>query len=118
MDTSGARDLQAVEMGTSQNLGYIITGPYNKDYSILGFILESPYLGKLPNTSVVLAFRLPMFQLFVSQGVLMWLQLHASLSCPAVLCRWWCYCLAVAAVWVPQSLCACGMMIAKVMLTP
>ena len=23
-------------------------GPYNKDYSILGFILGSPYLGKLP----------------------------------------------------------------------
>ena len=114
MDSSGARDLQAVEMGTSQNLGYIIAGPYNKGYSILGCILGSPYLGKLPNTSVVLAFRLPMFQLFVSQGVLM---LHASLSCPAVFCRWWCYCLAVAAVCVSQSLCW-GMMIAKVMLTP
>ena len=24
-------------------------GPYNKDYSILGSILGSPYFGKLPN---------------------------------------------------------------------
>ena len=32
----------------SQNQGYLIGGPYNKDYSILGSILGSPYFGKLP----------------------------------------------------------------------
>ena len=32
-------------MGDSQNYGYLFGGPYNKDYSILGFILGSPYLG-------------------------------------------------------------------------
>ena len=35
-------------MGVSQNYGYPFGGPYNKDYSILGSILGSPYLGKLP----------------------------------------------------------------------
>ena len=35
-------------LGDSQNYGYHFGGPYNKDYSILGFILGSPYLGKLP----------------------------------------------------------------------
>ena len=35
-------------MGVSQNQGYHFRGPHNKDYSILGSILGSPYLGKLP----------------------------------------------------------------------
>ena len=35
-------------MGVSQNYGYHFGGPNNKDYSILGSILESPYFGKLP----------------------------------------------------------------------
>ena len=35
-------------MGVSQNYGYHFGGPYNKDYSILGSILGSPYCGKLP----------------------------------------------------------------------
>ena len=35
-------------MGVSQNKGYLSGGPHNKDYSILGSILGSPYLGKLP----------------------------------------------------------------------
>ena len=35
-------------MGVSQNWGYLFGGPYNKDYSILGSILGSPYFGKLP----------------------------------------------------------------------
>ena len=30
--------------------GYLFRGPNNKDYSILGSILGSPYLGKLPYT--------------------------------------------------------------------
>ena len=35
-------------MGVSQNSGYLFGGPNNKDYSILGSILGSPYFGKLP----------------------------------------------------------------------
>ena len=35
-------------MGVSQNQGCHFGGPYNKDYSILGSTLGSPYLGKLP----------------------------------------------------------------------
>ena len=30
-------------------LGDLFGDPYNKDYSILGSILGSPYFGKLPN---------------------------------------------------------------------
>ena len=37
-------------MGVSQNYGYLFEGPHNKDYSILGSILGSPYFGKLPYT--------------------------------------------------------------------
>ena len=37
------------EMGASQNWGYHFRSPNNKDYSVLGSILGSPYLGKLPN---------------------------------------------------------------------
>ena len=38
-------------MGVSQNRGNpFFGGPYNKDYSILGSILGSPYFGKLPYT--------------------------------------------------------------------
>ena len=33
--------------GVSQNYGYLFGDPYNKDYSILGSILGSPYFGKL-----------------------------------------------------------------------
>ena len=32
----------------SQNLGYLLGGSYNEEYSILGSILGSPYFGKLP----------------------------------------------------------------------
>ena len=35
-------------MGVSQIRGTLFRGPYNKDYSILGSILGSPYFGKLP----------------------------------------------------------------------
>ena len=35
-------------MGVSLNEGYHFGGPKNKDYSILGSILGSPYFGKLP----------------------------------------------------------------------
>ena len=34
-------------MGVSQNWGYRFGGPHNKDYSILGSILGSPYFGKV-----------------------------------------------------------------------
>ena len=39
-------------MGVSQNQGTIFRGPHNKDYSLLGSILGSPYLGKLPYLAV------------------------------------------------------------------
>ena len=32
-------------MEVSQNYGYLLGGPYNKDYSILGSILGCPILG-------------------------------------------------------------------------
>ena len=35
-------------MVVSQIRGTLFRGPYNKDYSILGSILGSPYFGKLP----------------------------------------------------------------------
>ena len=34
--------------GFPKTKGYHFEGPKNKDYSILGSILGSPYLGKLP----------------------------------------------------------------------
>ena len=34
-------------MGVYQNYGYLFGGSHNKDYSILGSILGSPYFGKL-----------------------------------------------------------------------
>ena len=36
-------------MGVSLNFGYLFGGPYNTDYSMLGSILGSPNLGKLPH---------------------------------------------------------------------
>ena len=33
--------------GFPKNYGYPIEGPYNKDFSILGYIWGSPYFGKL-----------------------------------------------------------------------
>ena len=35
-------------MGVSQNYGYLVGGPYHKDYSIFGCIYGSPYFGKVP----------------------------------------------------------------------
>ena len=35
-------------IGVFPKLGVPFGGPYNKDYKILGSILGSPYLGKLP----------------------------------------------------------------------
>ena len=37
--------------GFPQIGGYLLGGLYNKDYGILGSILGSPYLGKLPIAS-------------------------------------------------------------------
>ena len=36
-------------MGVSGNYGYHSEGPHNKDHSMLGSILGSDYLWKLPN---------------------------------------------------------------------
>ena len=38
-----------MEMGVSPIWGYHFEGPNNKDLSILGSMLGSPYFGKLPN---------------------------------------------------------------------
>ena len=38
-----------VYMGVSQHYGYFFGGPHNKDYSILGSVLASPYFGNLGN---------------------------------------------------------------------
>ena len=40
--------VKELNLGVSQNWGYPFGGPYNKDYSILGSILGSPYFRKLP----------------------------------------------------------------------
>ena len=40
--------IDCVYMGVSLNWGYLFEGPDNKDYSILGSILGSPYFGELP----------------------------------------------------------------------
>ena len=45
---SGDYEGHMSHMGVSQNWGYLIGGPQNKDCSILGSILGSPYSGKLP----------------------------------------------------------------------
>ena len=44
-------------MGVSQNWGYHFGGPCNKDYSILGSILGSPYFGKLPNQVIAIIYH-------------------------------------------------------------
>ena len=56
-------------MGVSFDLGYFFSGPNNKDYSILGSILGSPYFGKLPykltsgsGSSEILYLEIPTFQ--------------------------------------------------------
>ena len=41
-------------LGVSQNLGYHFGGPYNKDDSIWGSLLGSPYFGKLPFNAFLL----------------------------------------------------------------
>ena len=43
-------------MRVSQNKGYHFGDPHNKDYSILGSILGSPYFGKPPWHSFVMTF--------------------------------------------------------------
>ena len=48
-----ARLLYAIQMGVSQNQGYLFGGPYNKDCIFGGSILGSPYSGKLPNFAQV-----------------------------------------------------------------
>ena len=40
-------------MGVSQNQGYLFGGPFSKDCSILGSMLGSPYLGKLPHIVIM-----------------------------------------------------------------
>ena len=41
------------KMLVSQIRGTLCRDPFNKDYSILGSILGSPYFGKLPNIPVL-----------------------------------------------------------------
>ena len=44
-------------MGGFQNYGYLFWGLYNRDYSIWGPILGSPYFRKLPHAETVDARR-------------------------------------------------------------
>ena len=44
--------------GGSQNYGHLFGGPHTENYSILGYILGSPYLGKLHNEEHKQAIRL------------------------------------------------------------
>ena len=44
--------LAARRHGGFPKLGYHFGGPHNKDHSILGSILGSPYFGKLPHDTV------------------------------------------------------------------
>ena len=48
--------LSSVNMGVSQNEGLPYWGSHNKDYSILGSILGSPYFGKLPYNPYITQF--------------------------------------------------------------
>ena len=45
---NGIQSLYNPYLGVSQNKGYLIGGPHNKDYIILGSILGSSYFGKPP----------------------------------------------------------------------
>ena len=45
-------------MRVSKNYGYLVGCPHNKDYSILGSILGSPYLGKLPYSLITFTWAL------------------------------------------------------------
>ena len=44
----GGSKTSMTHMGVSQTWGYLIGGPHNKDYRILGSTWGSPYFGKLP----------------------------------------------------------------------
>ena len=48
----GACPKPYTQRGVSQNEGYFLEDSNKKDYSILGSILGSPYLGKLPNPKI------------------------------------------------------------------
>ena len=45
----GVYRAQGLGFRVSQNYGYFFGGPDNKDHRILGSMLGSPYLGKLPH---------------------------------------------------------------------
>ena len=48
MNIQGTCDCKNVDiMGVSKNSGYLCRGPYKKDYSTLGSILGSTYLGNV-----------------------------------------------------------------------
>ena len=51
-------DLRATR-GFPKIRGTFLGGPYNKDYSILGSTLGSPYLGKLPQTPACRGYKGP-----------------------------------------------------------
>ena len=42
-----------IKWGFPKTRGTLLGVPINKDYTILGSILESPYFGKLPNHAIV-----------------------------------------------------------------
>ena len=55
MKSSSGQAASQVSYGVSYNLEYLFGGPYNKDSSILGSILGSPYFGKLPYGAIASA---------------------------------------------------------------
>ena len=51
MSVKAGIDSIQLQIGVSQNSGYLFGDPYNRDHSTLGSILGSTYVGKLANGS-------------------------------------------------------------------
>ena len=68
-------------MGVSQNYGYLFGVPNNKDYSILGSILGSPYLGKLLNNfgfDFEVCLRYPIPRLCQGSRTVIWVMISTA----------------------------------------
>ena len=47
--------LSWLHIGSARSRGYFFAGPCDKDYNVLGSILESPCCGKLPDSTLKIA---------------------------------------------------------------
>ena len=56
LDLEGSPRTHKTLNGDFPKLGVPFGGPYDKDYTILGSILGSPYFGKLPNPQLRIGF--------------------------------------------------------------